>query len=317
MSAETNQDNIVVSLEQGLINKVKAEMKARNVSQTLVAKKIGTSSAALSQWLRGVYKGSKPALEDKIRRWLATGSEVGDEILPIPDYVPTKTGKRICSTLAFAQSAHEFVIVYGGAGMGKTRSAAHYALRHSNAWLTTITPATSSMLSVLDKIAAAVGVKPSSRRCAVLEAEILERIKHTDGLLIIDEAQHLHVKVLEQVRAIFDASDIGLALLGNDTIYSRLTGGIRTASFAQLFSRVSKRVHLRHPLGGDVSALAKALGIEGAAEVGQLERIASRHGALRAVVYTARLAALIAAGEPISTDHLRDAWRDLTEQTIS
>ncbi len=307
----------IAAIEDYLTARVRAEVRRLNTSQKSTAARIGISQTAFNQWLNGIYKGSKTNLEHKIKRWLETESQHGQTtILPLPDYIATHTGKRIGATLAFAQAAHELVVVYGGAGMGKTRTAQHYAAKHSNAWITTITPASSSMLATLEKIAVVLGIKPSGRRCAVVEAEILERLKDTDGLLIVDEAQHLRIQVIEQIRSIFDAAGAtGLAIMGNDTIYSRLTGGIRAASFAQMFSRISKRVHLRRPADSDVAALGKALNVTGSKERSLLEKIAQRPGALRGVVQTIRLASALAQGD-IDADHIRRAWRELTEQPI-
>ena len=313
------QDNLVVLPQNELIIRVKEAAHARGITHRALAAKIGISQTALSQWFSGTYKGSEANLEKKAKQWLATDKERSkgsEKVAPLPNYVATKTAQRILSTLAFAQATHELVIAYGGAGMGKTQAAKEYARKHSNAWLTTITPASSAMLSVLDRIAFAIGVKPSSRRCAVVEAEILERLKDTDGLLIIDEAQHLKARVMEQIRAIFDASNIGLALLGNDIIYSQLTGGFRSASFAQMFSRISKRLHLRHPSESDVAALSKAMGVSGSSEKSLLEKIAARPGALRGVVQTVRLASILAGSTDIKATHLKQAWHELTETHI-
>src|ERR1035437_1267786 len=51
----------------------------------------------------------------------------------------------------------------------------------------------------------------------------------TGGLLVIDEAQHLSVAALDQIRSIHDATDLGIALVGNQQVYARLTGGNRAA----------------------------------------------------------------------------------------
>ena len=237
--------------------------------------------------------------------------------MSIPNYVATSTATRIQSALAFAQATHGLAVIYGGAGMGKTRTAQEYSEQHSNAWLATITPASASLLAVLERIALCIGIKPSlTKGSAVVEVEILERLKDSDGLLIIDEAQHLRARVLEQIRSIYDASDTGLVLLGGDTVYSQLTGGYRVANYAQIFSRISKRLHLRHPNAGDVSALADAMGVRGASERSLLKKIAVKPGALRGIVQTVRLASVLAGGGSIKADQIKQAWHELTETHI-
>lgn len=313
------EDNLVTLPQSGLVLRLREMMVAKGITNRALAAKIGISQAALSQWFNGSYKGSLSALEAKAEKWLATERERRKgtaKATVLPDYVPTATSQRIMSTLAFAQGMHEFVIAYGAAGVGKTQAAKEYARNHSNVWLITITPATAAMISVLQRIAGAVSAKSSSRSCAAVEANVLERLKDADGLLIIDEAQHLKINVLEQLRSLFDATNVGLALLGNETVYSRLAGGFQAAAFAQLFSRISKRMHLRGASESDVSALARAMGVSGTSELAFLKKIAARSVALRGVAQTVRLASILAVGETIKVSHLKQAWRELTETDI-
>ena len=314
------QDNVVALPQSELIYRVKEAMIAANITNRALATKIGISQAALSQWFSGTYKGSLTNLEKKAERWLATNrqrQQGNEQVVSVPNYVATATAGRVQSALAFAQATHGLAVVYGGAGMGKTRSAQEYAEQHSNAWLTTITPASATLHAVLERIALAIGIKPSlTKGSAVVETEILERLKDSDGLLIVDEAQHLRIRMLDQIRSIHDASETGLVLLGGDTVYSQLTGGYRVAEFAQIFSRISKRLHLRHPSVGDVAALADAMGVGGKGERALLKKIADRPGALRGVVQTVRLASVLAGGGSIKAEHIKQAWHELTETHI-
>ena len=88
------------------------------------------------------------------------------------------------------------------------------------------------------------------------------RVNGVRGLLIVDEAQHLSLRALETLRALHDATGAGLALMGNAVVYARLTGGRRAAEFAQLFSRVGKRVRLTQVEEGDRRRSAGSLGPE-------------------------------------------------------
>ena len=315
------QENIASLPHSELIYRVKEAMVAAGITNRALASKIGISQAALSQWFSGTYKGSLKNLESKARRWLATNRQAkkgNEQVVSIPNYVATSTAARIQSALSFAQATHGLAVVYGGAGMGKTRSAQEYAASHSNAWLTTVTPASATLHAVLERIALAIGIKPSlTKGSAVVETEILERLKDSDGLLIVDEAQHLRIRMLDQIRSIHDASETGLVLLGGDTLYSQLIGGYRDAYYAQIFSRISKRLHLRHPSAGDVVALADAMGVGGASERSLLKKIAVNPGALRGIVQTVRLASVLAGGGNIKADHIKQAWHELTETRIS
>jgi DNA transposition AAA+ family ATPase len=133
----------------------------------------------------------------------------------------------------------------------------------------------------------------------------------THGLLIIDEAQHLSLSAIESIRSIHDKAEIGLVLCGNESVYARLTGGSRAATFAQLFSRIGKRLRLSQPSKADVTALVDAYGITGKDERQALIEISTRPGALRGVVKTLNLAAMLSSGSPVDLQYITAAWKEL------
>ena len=104
-----------------------------------------------------------------------------------------------------------------------------------------------------------------------------------------------------------------MAFLGNETVYSRLTGGQRQAHFAQLFSRVGCRLRLVKPQKEDVGELLDAWNVQGRAR-DLCGKIAGQPGALRGLTKTLRLASMMAAGEGASAldvEIIKAAWLDL------
>jgi len=101
-----------------------------------------------------------------------------------------------------------------------------------------MTPTINSVAACMGRIATAVNLPEIPVSAVKAENAIIARLHDTKGLLIVDEAQHLPVSGLDAVRSIHDATGCGLALLGNESVYARITGGARQAHFAQLFSRV-------------------------------------------------------------------------------
>jgi len=176
-----------------------------------------------------------------------------------------------------------------------------------------MTPDTSSVGSCLEEIAEAVGIRGYYASTAKLRREVAKRLLDTKGLLIVDEAQHLSLGALEEIRSIHDSTEVGMILCGNESIYSRLTGNNRAAHFAQLFSRIGKRLRLNLPLIGDVRAIAEAFNVNAKPEIDDLAGIARKPGALRGIVKTLRMASIFAAGEevPLNRSHIKAALKDL------
>ena len=106
---------------------------------------------------------------------------------------------------------------------------------------------------------------------------------------------------------------MGLTLAGNETVYAQLTGRYRAAEFAQLSSRIGKRVRLARPQLADILALLRAWRVRGKEEQALAQEIGQKPGALRGVSKVIRLASLFAAGqkERLGAKHLRLAFRDL------
>jgi DNA transposition AAA+ family ATPase len=111
-------------------------------------------------------------------------------------------------------------------------------------------------------------------------------------------------------RSLHDLAGIGLAMCGNQSVYQNIYRGGNNG-FAQIFSRLGKRVILSRPMSEDVRVIAAALGITGKPELGLLTEISKAGGALRSVVKTVRLAATYSQGQPITVAHLAAAHRDL------
>jgi DNA transposition AAA+ family ATPase len=295
---------------------VKAIAEADGLNLTGLSQQTGVGKTRLSQWLANKYPGDNDSIELDIRRWLESrraAVELEGQLPAAPAWVETATARSVLGALSFSQMAEAVSVVYGGAGVGKTTTIEKYKTQAPNVWVVTASPSCSSSGPLLKRIAKQLGMRATGT-VDVLEENIIERVRDTRGLLVIDEAQHLTHRALDSVRSIHDAAGIGLCLVGNEIVYSQLTGGNRAVGFAQLFSRVAKRVRLAKAKDADVLALLDAWGIKGKEARTLCLGIGRRPGALRGLSQTLRLASMFAAtaGERLpGVEHIRDAWADL------
>lgn len=299
-----------------------AELRTRvhaaleNMSQSDLARLAGTSASTLGRWLAGKYEGDNAKVERQIEAALhaLADRQAQSAALPsAPDYIATPTSERIVAALRYAHVASDVVVVYGGAGVGKTQSLTHYAKGAPNVYVATATPASAGVVPALEEVADALGL-PIASGAARLHRAICKRLRGTYGLLVMDEAQHLSVAALDQLRSIHDATGCGLALVGNDAVYTTMTGGNRAAYLDRLFSRIGKRVRVGTAGAKDTDAIIAAWGID-ATECRKLLRdIASKPGGLRILTKTLRLASMYAAGDSrtVCCADIRAAWRELT-----
>lgn len=296
--------------------RIKDLLETGAATQAEIAKKAGISAGAISRWVAEKYEGDNAAVEKQLRIYLVSRERQSDFLVPeFPAYVPTKISERILTALAYGHMAADLVLVYGMPGLGKTVALNRYAARHNNVWVVRASPATANAGGILEEIGLAMGLKGTdlSGRSSRMQRRIIFQMQGTQGLLVVDEAQHLKLAALETLRAIHDQAGVGLVLCGNEDVYSRLNGGARTAAFAQLFSRIGKRIVLTKAHDADVEALAGACKIADPGALDLLKTIAHTPGAYRGVTKTLKLAIMLARGQgaALVVDHLKLAWREL------
>lgn len=311
-----NPEKTFTAEEQNEIREqVREIMATEGLTQAEIARQADIKYGTFTGWLGGSYQGNNDKIAGEVQIWLISREEKKKTVARLavaPDFQETETAKRITSILRFAQTAPDLVVVAGGAGIGKTTTLHHYAAHNPNVWIATMDPSTASIHSMSVELAEVLSV--SEKSPARIPRALSKRVEGTGGLLIIDEAQHLDSKSMDQLRSIHDRARIGVALVGNETIYSRLEGEGRKPQFAQLFSRIGMRMTQARPIGSDICSLINAWGVVDKEEIKFLKAIARKPGALRGMSKTLSLATTLANGEGVERTlvHLRAAWEMLS-----
>ncbi len=198
--------------QDSLRGTVTSLMEKEGVSQTAVARECGVSSSLFSNWLAGKYEGDNEAIAETMEKWLKARenrSQINEALPKFPAYVETPTGERIQEVLHYGQMSVDIVVVYGGAGLGKTTALKRYVEDHLNCWMVTMSPATASTGAALEIIAEAAGIKEIPGRTARIQRVLVDRFRHTGGLLIVDEAQAVKGHVLSGRKGVPRAPGVG------------------------------------------------------------------------------------------------------------
>ncbi|HDL5426592.1 TPA: AAA family ATPase [Mannheimia haemolytica] len=306
-----------------LIDQIKQHIAESGSSQGKVAKEAGINAGALSAYLNENYKGNNEELEAKLIAYLERIEAKKREFVEAPSFIETKTANQIFGSLRFAQNTGVLAIIHGASGVGKTQAAREYRKRYANVWLVTASPSRSSLSEVLYEIALELGMNDAPRRKGTLARLIVRKMKGTAGLLIIDEADHLPYEALEELRLlqeeVVNESDIGagvgLVLISNDKVYTRMKGGINPAhEYGRLWSRSAKRTSIQKTKKEDTQAVAKAWGLsENQEALKVMQAITETGGGLRILTHTLRLAAMVAKDRmiPLTADLIQLARKDL------
>lgn len=212
------------------------------LTQAKIANKLGVSSAVVSQYLKGEYAGDTERIDKAVRELTERHAQKSDEIKT--DFVMTTSAKNITLTCQRAHATADVYLVVGDAGLGKTCALKEYAHKNSNVIMLEIDP-TYSVKVLLSELCNHLSISGAKGNQAMLDA-IIAKLKGSERLLIIDEAEFLAYRCLEIVRRIHDKAEIGVVLAG----MPRLIGNLRGArgEYKQLYSRVGFMLDLQDRL---------------------------------------------------------------------
>ncbi len=217
-------------------------MNEQGYSQADIAKRLGMSGAAISQYIHGKYP-SPETIDAKVRVMLQK-EELRQQVAGVKELPFAMTGiaRQVMEALEYARIKRNITVIYGDAGVGKTRAAEEWAAGKMDVVHLTAAPALGNPKSFFKYLARELRVIKSGH-IDDLYLELCDRLQGSDKMIIIDEAQHLKLQTLENIRGIQETAGVAVVLIGNETVYTKMIGR-HSAEFAQLFSRIGWRRHV-------------------------------------------------------------------------
>lgn len=206
------------------------------LSQARIGKEIGLSASAISQIKSNVYAADVTPSLAKLKALLARQKtkEEAPVIGRCLPFVETTVSKAVYNLLYSSGVYGEFSVIYSEAGYGKTYAIKEYVKQFPE---TVLVEADSDYTSkvLFAEINRALGEQRRGTLHAIKE-DVISRLKHTNRLIIIDEAEHLRAETLDLLRRIYDKTDIGLVLVGMPELKHNIEGS--RGQFKQLWSRI-------------------------------------------------------------------------------
>lgn len=289
-----------------------------------VGKRTSIANSTAQSFATGKYQGDNRNVAEKVYRYrqmLAAHQSIIVDMPERPGYFETTTSAQLIHMCTFAQKYSRLAVAALGPGNSKSAAAEHYTACFPNVFLSTMSPSTSGVNTMQVAVLESMGytdVKGTPQR---LSKMIIERCKGArNPLIILDEAQHLTGKALEEARSWSDNTrvGIGLVILGNAGVLRQLEGSSRQLDYAQLYSRIGLRLEQQIPLESDVEAFATAWQVYDPGMVLQLKKICMRGGGLRNGTHVMELAHMLAAAEQqvLTEGHIMDAWMQLSSRSV-
>lgn len=301
-----------------VLEQVKIVIEQDGLTNAEVARQSGISAQILSPLLKDKYTSNPEQHLEKLANWLRTyqaGKETRREVSQEPDWVETPTSKVLLEMMRLSQGFQAWTMAYEGAGVGKTKSARRYQKHNSNVWIVTASPNTKSRRAFLAAIAREMGINANGMTIDRLDYEIAQRIEDSNGLLIIDEAQYVTDDSLNGLR-ILTENRIGVTLLGNDVVRSRMSAPKSRTNMYPVWSRILKSRKITRSTQKDILAYIKAWGITDSAVVQwAFKTIPSTTGQIRTLRNLIRLAISIAneEGTSVGVVHMDKAYNFIKE----
>ena len=242
-------------METQVLADLSAYMEETGLSQAAVARALGVSTAAVSNYLKNKYTGDVAGLEDKIVGFLALQAERSKGAKQSLKYVKTASASQMYLLIRMAHTECEPVALYGGAGLGKTAALKEYAKNNKDSVLIETDPSFTARVLVVE-IAKEIGVGVSGSLNDIL-ADIVAKLKGSGRVLLIDEAELLPLRALEVIRRIHDKAGVGVVLAGMPRLLQNLMG--RRGELKQLYSRMAYGLPLGETVNdADLSEIVKA-----------------------------------------------------------
>lgn len=209
-------------------------------TQSQIAKELGVSDGQLSSFLSGTYKAPHTIIP-KVEQLVQINDR--KEVAPRePGFKRTTVSGIVMDLIAYCHIQGKIGVVYGDAGIGKTMGIREYARLHPDAAVViTISPCFATMTGVNELLAEELRIREKVSR--KIQTEAVKKLRGSNKVIIIDEAQHLTVRVINHLRCLADESGVGMAFIGNEEIYLKMRGSGQ-ASYAQLYSRIADNKHV-------------------------------------------------------------------------
>lgn len=208
-------------------------------SNNKACQSIGISSGTISEIKNGKYKGDKKKQFEKLYEYFEI-KEKAKALNIDKDYIPTNISEIVKKHIELCQTRGRLSVLSGDAGIGKTRAIMDYCKQKPNSttWITA-NPCMNTVKTVLREIAKKLNVQLKASNIDLYNAIIS---KLNDGqIIIIDEAQHISLKVIETLRGISDyfedrGQTLGICFIGNKTTMNNF-GFKEDAVFEQIVNR--------------------------------------------------------------------------------
>ena len=151
-------------------------------------------------------------------------------------------------------------VAVGRSGSGKTRTCNEYKRKNKASILVTADLTRRSISSVLMMIASKIAGTVRAGTNSLILDSIIDRLKGSNRLIIIDEAHLLRWENFEVIRKIHDCGKVGITYIGQERLYDQMKGDTDKAYlYDQIYGRITMKRDRFQVNRKDVQLIAESL----------------------------------------------------------
>lgn len=228
------------------------------MTQTSLAKNIGCSPTTISQYLQSGYPGDVEKLEKNIEQFLRRNQDKKSYKITKLDYCDTTIAEKILNIASMTHYNCDISVCVGKSGIGKTTAINAYANKIGG--VIVIDPdEVASPRFLLKQIADIIKLPQIKQATEDVIADIIYRIKDTNTLIIIDEAENLNDRAFRVLRKIHDRCEntCGLLFIGTQKLHANLLK--MKGEFEYVVNRIARFEVLTELTSKDIGLFVKQI----------------------------------------------------------
>jgi len=201
-------------------------------TQVSVAKAIGRSPSLINSWLKGKYEGDVTEIDKLVADFLSNAKEQLESMEH--GIIETSTYKAIHAYCTLVLQKRSMGMLTGDSGVGKTTALQAYAMKHPAVILIEADPGYTARALFID-LCDALNLDTRGSLHDLFN-RVVNKLRGSGRLVIIDEAEQLPYRALELIRRVNDKAKVGIALCGMPRLEKNLKGD--PTHYAQLYRRL-------------------------------------------------------------------------------
>jgi DNA transposition AAA+ family ATPase len=211
-------------------------METSSISITRVGSMLGMSGSTVSLWLSDKYSGDVEKVTQAVERFLnrQEDRQRNRRLRRRDKFVWTSAARKFMGAAKIAHDECDIGVVIGCAGVGKTMACRKYTDENPGVILIEVDPTYTkrALLVSIHRACGGGGVGSDN----FMMTDLIDRLKGSERLIIVDEADLLSPYSVDLLRRINDFADVGILMVGLPRLYEVIRGV--AAQYEKLWSRV-------------------------------------------------------------------------------